>query len=368
MDLGRYIYQVLKHRNEVFVKGLGVFKRIHTSSVFDERKGVYLPPLTYLEFDPKSVDGVDIVEYVQQAKQVSHADAQDSVQEAVINLFEEIKDHGQASLTHLGQLIRHGNSLVFKAEDLSGFQLEPVEAGEILPTVAEAAPEEELEVEETVAEPAEEQTVEETEVPEVAPKEEPVAFAEEPEAIVEEPVYEEEVPRSSNKLGWFIAAAILAIAVIGGLAYNKGFFGKNTSATALDSNKNQVVEQNNTALATADSSSLALDSLGRADSTAAKDSATVKPATSEETKKPLIPAGHQYSIVIGKHATLAQAFDQAESFNKAGVTSVRVIPSKLAHNKKTVIWDTYVTKAEADSALRVVQKRHVADAWVQKLN
>ncbi len=367
MDLGRYIYQVLKHRNEVFVKGLGVFKRIHTSSVFDERKGVYLPPLTYLEFDPKSVDGVDIVEYVQQAKQVSHADAQDAVQEAVINLFEDIKDHGQASLTHLGQLIRHGNSLIFKAEDLSGFQLEPVEAGEILPTVAVAAPEEEPEVEESVAAAVEEQVVEETEVPELASSEEPVAFAEEPEAIVEEPFYEEEVPRSSNKLGWFIAAAILAIAVIGGLAYNKGFFGKSTSTTTLDSNK-QVIAQNNAALATTDSNSMALDSLGRVDSTAAKDSAAVKPAANEETKKPLIPAGHQYSIVIGKHATLAQAFDQAESFNKAGVTSVRVIPSKLAHNKKTVIWDTYVTKAEADSALRVVQKRHVADAWVQKLN
>jgi hypothetical protein len=32
-----------------------------------------------------------------------------------------------------------------------------------------------------------------------------------------------------------------------------------------------------------------------------------------------------------------------------------------------VIWDSYETKEQADSALRIVRKQYVADAWSQKI-
>ncbi|NGM90477.1 hypothetical protein G5B35_24570 [Parapusillimonas sp. SGNA-6] len=76
---------------------------------------------------------------------------------------------------------------------------------------------------------------------------------------------------------------------------------------------------------------------------------------------------HKYTVVIGTHPTLAKAYEEAEAFNKDGHKSVRVITPNLAKNLKRVIWDTYATKEERDSALRYVRKHIKADAWGDKL-
>lgn len=312
MDLGRYIFQVLKHRNEVYVKGLGVFKRIHTSSVYDEQKAVYLPPLTYLEFDSKAVDGVDLADYIQQANQVSRTDAEALVQEAVLNLFDQIRDHGQASLHHLGHLIRHGNSLVFKAEDLSGFQLQPVDGGEVRTTVEEEVEkqieEEPIQPEEVVVPPVEtesidEETEEETQVIEEAsvpetpqtddvapvmgnPEEENRTEANSTEQV--EPYYFEEEPVKSSKAIWYIAAALIGLLIVGALYY----FNRPEQGEVLDLTK----DKNNQQTLPLDSNQIKNDSIAANDSTLNKQDSI--PAADTVAKAPakklLIPEGSKY--------------------------------------------------------------------------
>ena len=351
MDLGRYIHQLLKHRNEVYVKGLGVFKRIHTPSVYDDRRGVYLPPVTYLEFDGKSTDGVDFIDYIQQSKQISRQAADADVHDAVLNLLENIKENGSASLNHLGQLIKHGSSLVFKAEDLSGFQLQPIE-GAASP-VPETIPVEEP----VVAVETEEEKLDEVAQEEVIVEQDPVQ--EYGQEILEE-------PQNTGKQKWYIWAAVIAIIIIAGLFYMNHTNNARLAAKRADSILNsQIIEpeeskepsQDSTALNTIDSTNTAI----------ATNNDSVATTTGKKVYNPLIPANHTYQIVIGTHGTLAQAYEQAESFNKAGIESVRVIPSNLAHNKKKVIWDSYETKEQADSALKYVRKHYVADAWHQKI-
>ncbi len=345
MELGKYIWQLLKHRNEVYVKGLGVFRRIHTSSVFDEQKAVYLPPVSYLEFDGQSIQGVDLVEYVQQTKQISRSDAEEQVEAEVLQLFESIKDHGSVHLSHLGQFIKHGSSIVFKPEDLSSFNYQAIQ-GNVKPEVA---------IPEPVPTPVEDSVVEEVVEEEVIVPVEVEVQVEEPVGIPE-PVFEEyDQPKKSFAV--YIWVSIIALAVIGGLFYYN-------SIKVSPEEKTVALPQDSIPSTTVDSSQVTpVDStlLAKTDSLVKTDSVTTV------EKKPLIPANHKYLIVIGTHATLAQAYEQAESFNKAGVKSVRVIPSNLAHNKKKVIWDSYETNAQADSALRYVQKRYVADAWKQPL-
>src|SRR5690606_7315701 len=126
MDLGRNIHQLLKHKKEVYVKGLGTFKRIRTSSVFDDQKRVFLPPVTYLEFDSKSEEGADFVDYIQQSNYLSRSEAESIVEENVHDLLRTLSDNGTVGLNYLGQLIKHGSSLVFKPDDNSGFKMEPI--------------------------------------------------------------------------------------------------------------------------------------------------------------------------------------------------------------------------------------------------
>jgi len=345
MELGKYIWQLLKHRNEVYVKGLGVFRRIHTSSVFDEQKEVYLPPVSYLEFDSQSVQGVDLVEYVQQTNQSTRADAEEQVAAEVLQLFETIKDAGSVQLNHLGQFIKHGSSIVFKPEDLSSFNYQPI--------VGSAK--QETTIPEPVSAPIEEPLVEQEVKEEVELAEDPKPNADEPVLAVEPELVEYDQPKKS--LAVYIWVTLIALAVIGSLFYYNSLKDKKIEEVEnlpLDSIQDTKVDSTNI-LPVDTTLTVKVDSLVKQDSVA------------KVEKKPLIPANHKYLIVIGTHATLAQAYEQAESFNKAGIKSVRVIPSNLAHNKKKVIWDSYETNTQADSALRYVQKRYVSDAWKQPL-
>lgn len=334
MDLGRYIHQLLRHRKEVYVKGLGVFKRMHTPSVYDERKGQYLPPVTYLEFDGKGTGGVDFIDYFQQAKELSRSDAELEVESAVLETLEKVRNDGIVRLSHVGHLVRHGSSLVFKAEDLGGFQLQPIaaEPASDLPVLADAdadtgEKEEDAEPQETV-------------------------FPEEGEEA--DVVLQEEMDSTTgHRSKWYLWVAVSAAVVIAGLFY----FNRNTQ---------DDISSTNTSPLTSDTTAQA----SLSDTTLAADPAkqVLADDVDNQPDRPLVPEDHRYQVVIGTHATLAQAYNQAESFNKAGVESVRVIPSKLASNKKRVIWDTYLTKAEADSALRYVRRYHVSDAWHQQIN
>ncbi len=351
MDLGKYIHQLLKHRNEVFVKGLGTFKRIHTSSVFDERKSVYLPPVTYLEFDAKSANGVDFIDYVQQSFQLGRQEAEALVEEQVIKLMEDIKDHGLGQLNHLGQFIKHGQSLVFKAEDLSGFQLQPVEGDKTPEPEPELMPSTEPEAEVEV--PEEEPVIADPEAEEVQVEEPVLQEVAEPVELIEEPV------RSSSNTVWYVIALLVALGIIGGL-----FYANQNKETAAVPSTDSLAQEQPIVLPVDTAATLPTDSLTNSLDSLAQDTL----AHVVEEKKPLIPANHHWQIVIGSHRTLAQAYEQAESFNKAGITSVRVVPSKLAHNLKKVIWDSYETKEQVDSALRYVQKHYMADAWPDKIN
>ena len=93
----------------------------------------------------------------------------------------------------------------------------------------------------------------------------------------------------------------------------------------------------------------------------AQDTVVVNTAVEPPKKAPIVD--HKYIIVIGTHATLEQAYKQAESFNKQGHRSVRVLLPNMEKNKKRVIWDTYPTREKRDSALREVRKHNKPDAW-----
>jgi len=341
MDLGRNIHQLLKHKKEVYVKGLGTFKRIRTSSVFDDQKRVFLPPVTYLEFDNKSEEGADFVDYIQQSNYLSRSEAESIVEENVHDLLRTLSDNGTVGLNYLGQLIKHGSSLVFKPDDNSGFKMEPIPGNnETMDDASEISSFESISINDLTEEP-ESEVIQEENISHSA-------IPDNSELIDEEAI----INNTRGKSFWYIWVAIISVIVIAGLFYfNYAHDVNNLKTDSLASQPNS----------------------GKLADSAVLDSSAVAeiPNTDTTEKKiynPLIPENHTYQIVIGTHKTLALAYEQAESFNKAGIQSVRVIPSNLAHNKKKVIWDSYETKEEADSALRYVRKHYVSDAWHQKVN
>lgn len=349
MNLGKNILNLLINQKTVYVKGLGAFNRVYISSSFDEKNKVYLPPITYIEFDGEETEGSDFARYLQHTLRISYSEAEELIEKVVEELKRKLKDEDSYQMDGLGYLIPYGEKYVFKPLDLSGFNFEPV------------------------SDPFEEQIVEEesaTEVQAMAPLLEREKEPDESlEPMVDETVDDdqneiggslyaanedeiEERPSSSNNNIWYIIAAACAIGVILFLVYSN-YVPANENANIVAS----TPPDSDTS--TEESFLIDVDSLEQ--------------ERILDSLEALVPAdtvavpAHTYQIVIGSHKTLEQAHDQAEVFHKKGYKTVKVIPSAMPHNRKKVIWDSYATKVEADSALRFVKKHHVKDAWPDKI-
>lgn len=375
MNLGKNVYNLLKRRTEVYVAGLGTFRRNHTPATYDEARNVYLPPITYIDFDARSDKGYDFVQYIQQVELLDRKGAEELVSVGVAEILAAIREGGQAKLDDLGYLVGYGEGFVFKPLDLSGFNYEVVEGlpkGVVVPPTVKQEP--------TVS--ASEDIDPESLAPVV-----PVSAAEPVQPVADEqaaesekwmigdlvmgdkkptPRVEEEIPVTTGRIVLVICYALLAMALLGGLYYwsvNPEFFEGKKSAPVVIDTPVQPIDTTSQVVVPMDS--LASDSL-LTDLTAV-DTLAQEVAEVKKEEEPLVPAHHHWQIVIGSHKTLAQAYEQAESYNKAGYPKVRVIPSNLAKNRKKVIWDSYETKEQADSALVFVQKRIIKDAWPDRV-
>ncbi len=358
MNLGKNVYNLLKRQPEVYVEGLGSFRRNHTPATYDEKRNVYLPPITYIDFDRTSQKGYDFIQYIQQLQLIDRKEAEESVASQVADLLRRVHADGQAKLDDLGHLVSYGDSYVFKALDLSGFHYEPVEAIAGPPqSVKEEIPEpEQPAVTHVDDEPAVVEEEPQEEIQTTAEIEQPVAA----DIVIPETADEEETPASRSNTIWYVIMVLVALGIMVALYLanqNQPTVSREqVSVPTVDSNRN---EQDTAAFSLVGDSTLVADSLiqNTIDSTEIKVGA----------KEPLVPEHHTWQIVIGSHKTLAQAYEQAESYQKAGFPRVRVIPSNLAKNRKKVIWDSYATKQEADSALKYVQRHHIRDAWPDQI-
>lgn len=355
MNLGKNVYNLLKRQSEVYIKGLGSFKRNHTPAAYDDKRGVYLPPISYIDFDQTSSKGYDFIQYIAQLHAVDVQDAEQQINVVVHDLLQKIREEGQAKLEDLGYLVSYGEGYVFKALDLSGFNYEPVAADlhtGAKPTIATPSKSEASPIQK------EARSINELpKVPVVASEQQPVS------AEIMEPFFENNRmagQRSRSNAIWYILIAVVALSIIGGLYYySRNQPVRTEPLVAIDSSDNQP--DNSGILVPQDTVPIAQDSLAE---TLADTSARVpeqQPIATPSKKD-------NWQIVIGSHKTLEQAYEHAASYNKKGYSNVRVIPSNLARNRKKVIWDSYETKEQLDSALQFVQKNVMKDAWPDKIN
>ncbi len=365
MNLGRQIHTLLKRQSAIYVNRLGVFKRVHTAATFDVKRQVYLPPITFIEFDSNATEGYDFVTYVQQANQFERHEAESQVAQAVSEVVERITQSGQARLDNLGDLVSYGNSYVFKPLDLSGFSYTAVSdqfhVEEAVPPTATIEPdtggqEKVTPIEENVPEekPLEEAPTVPTEN-RVEKIPVPVETAVDQDTILEDGEFEFPAEQKSTKAYVYIIVAIVAIALLGGLYYYSTYMqeGKMGSGAIEE----VIVPMDSIPEDTVATQPL-VDSLAVSQDTLVS---SPEPEKVEEEVAP--PADHRYTIVIGTHRTLALAYEEAEAFHKDGHKSVRVITPNLAKNLKRVVWDTYASKEERDSALHYVKKHIKTDAW-----
>lgn len=427
MNLGKQIINLLLSQPSVYVPGLGQFNRIFVSSVYDKKNDLHLPPLTYIEFDSKGEKGYNLAKYYQQLLNKTSQEASDLVSEQVAAVNLEIQEQGKVLLDGLGYLLSYHDTLVFKSLDLSSLQLTPIATPDFLkdrkpaeegePAAKEASeqkkeqaplsidapqekePEESAPVEKKQVEEVEEkelpvspvtpQEVSEEEVSDKEPTPEPDAkdsgsedlqspvtpaeaevktpvevksqnVTETQNALLEQEDLQEDT-KSRNSWYYFAIAGVVLLGLGYGIYhYTQGEENAGASKEQVKADQEPSGQEALTVLADSASSLTTT-----ADSSDAEQSIDGGNQERFIQKKPV--EGHQYQIVIGSHLTYDLAFEQAQKMHDQGFTQVRIVAPKKDYNRKKVIWDSYASKAEADSALRYVRRNHINDAWPDEI-
>lgn len=364
MNLGKQIDSLLRKDTSVYVKGLGVFRRIRTAATFDSSRNTYLPPISYIEFDSESTEGVDFISYLQQLEKIERQDAEDKLSASVALIIQEIQHRGVCLLDNLGSLVSFGSAFVFKPHDLSGFEFVAVEDVFLHPEEEAVEPQEEVspeQVEETssTVEADLSETVEDT----TEEVEENVEVEEETEVNTENLESFSELPdkKDSNSYIYGLIAAF-AILALGGLYYYVAFYNVVPPIPVVNIADKPIVNLDTSILDSDTSNQMLSSDTGE---NVIADQEENRGLEVDDSDKPMDPevVDYKYIIIIGTHPTIEQANDEAALYHKKGHMSVRVLMPNLSKNKKRVIWDTYPTRIERDSALRVVRKNIKADAW-----
>jgi len=378
MNLGKQIDSLLKRQTSVYVKGLGVFRRVHTSATFDSKRKVFLPPISFIEFDHFSTEGYDFIAHLQQVEQIEYNQAEEKLNAAVQGIVYAVNNVGEVTLDDLGSLMPYGDSYIFKPLDLSGFLYAAVE--DEYYELGNTSKEEHVnEVEEAIVDnvatqpiessssinAAEEQKIENKPIiPEVVPvvSNEAINNEDEKESIALEEV-DIPVAKPERNNGYIYGLiAVFAILALGGIYYYATFYQDNTKIAVPVVAEIPLVDSSLLKIDTAEQ--LPLDTVMIAQDTALVHEELVvenKPAKEEIVN-------HKYIIIIGTHPTLESAEAEAAAYNKKGFKTVRVLEPNLSKNEKRVIWDAYPTSEKRDSALVVVRKNYKADAWPSVIN
>ncbi|MFD2597563.1 hypothetical protein ACFSQ3_01260 [Sphingobacterium corticis] len=415
MELGKKIQQVLKHYPTVSVEGLGVFRKVHQSASFDEARNVFLPPIDYIEFEHAGQGGINIIDYLQQENEITHSAAEELVSQEVSRINTSIVENGKARITQLGDLLKYGDAFVFRPLDLSSFVFEPISNVEIPPysdavskteTSSEEiepnastnryseenvssesgskpgeALEQQLDQDQAASNVSIESNKQHIPVPEAPPLTQnrnqhvgdnqmsPLEPLEENYPYSDG--YEDEDGKSNTI--WYIVAAIVALSIIGGLWYATrptSLYSDDSFGDIGNDSTEVYSQQEELALPPADLADIDTSELLKnrqqdtvATSIAQESQENAQAPIVQNANQPIIPANHNWYIVIGSRLPLADAKTLVSDYNKKGQSRVRLIPGRGENSPATVIWDSYVTKEQADSALRHVRKNFVADAW-----
>ncbi len=417
MNLGKSINNLLKRYEQVRVDGIGLFSRKQNSANFDKENNIYLPPITYIEFDSHTEEGgYNLTHYIQQQLQLDQQAAIALIQSAVADVKEQLAQKGQAKLENLGFLIAYGDSFVFKPLDLSGFNFQPIantvpvepsspeiettipeiepinpevkpinpEIEPIIPEIETVIPELEInlvELPEEEHKPEEttriSESKSETEGIEEITEEEPEVLINNSEDILsldnpkeeQESDYSYEIENNSNSNNsiWYIASAVIILISIAAAFLlnpdlNNRIFGNKNEMVAVShipQKEVSVLDSLTDSLAT---ESLPVDSLAAVN---VLDSDTLQATAALAETQVEDPA--EWQIIIGTPKTMEQAQEQVKKLHAKGYAHVSALDSKLKTNRKKVVWKKFVSKDEAEKELVKVQKTIEQSAWLDRI-
>jgi nucleoid DNA-binding protein len=328
MDLlATHIIGLLKVNSQVYLPGLGTFKKERIPASFDKKTNSFLAPTQRIVFNIEDGAIAPLINSISKTENITAEESENQLNKLIDSILLELNETGQYTIPHLGKLVKQEGDISF-IED---------EENEDLPFYKD---------------------VNEIKLIELS-KEEPVLELEkkDEEETEETSLPVQEFEPKGRPINWLWPVIIIIVIVIaGGLWFLNPQKWENKEIPAVvESNIDIVIPDTDTSLNPETQEIVGQDS-----------SSTL----SQESTQPIVeevPVQPQtsYEIIIVSFGKLADAEKYVENMNAKGY-KIRILENKSPGNLYKVSYGSFIDETEAQLELNKVRETLSKEAWIYK--
>lgn len=335
--LGVHIVKLLNENQQVYLSGLGTFKKERVPARFDENTNTFLAPTQKINFNTEKGSTVPLINTISKEEGSSEEESENQLRELIGALLLELNEKGKCHIPDLGELIKEEEAITFiedkRDEDLPYYknvdEIKLIEASKKEPIIEQETPPLPLINEETKN--GEEVEREILSVEEFEPKGRPINWL------------------------WPILIIIAIIAAGALWFFNSEKLEQAEIATVgIEDSKSEVLPDTTLALKPEETEVGHQDTtlISSLESTEHIEEAPLKPETT-------------YEIIIVSFGKLAEAENYVENMNAKGY-KIRILENQNPGNLYKVSYRSFTDETEAQIELNNVRETIAREAWIYK--
>ncbi|TCK85751.1 SPOR domain-containing protein [Albibacterium bauzanense] len=341
--LGLYIKEALQDKREIYLPGIGTFKKERIPAFFNDLKQCFMPPFQSIVLtDKQPVSDQSLIQFIAEKENIDLEESRLKIEQTISELETELQEKEEIILEGFGKLKRIETRYEFTHFQpvLEGAfnDYEPVAEAEIILPIEKKA---------GITNPSIDLNTDEALLP-----------------VEESTINEEYLEQESNSKKWLWPVLALVICVVAAAFWflNPNFNFANLTNTAESGSNKQVIEQPVTeAPATAATQSTDLST--QAPLSESTEQVTPDPVNNNPSASLVKEAQGRFEVIIAAFNTMEEAEAYVNRTNAKGY-NVYIIKNNNPGNLNKISYGPFQTAEEADQALIKVREELTKEAWV----
>lgn len=339
--LGTYIVKSLNENQQVYLPGIGMFKKERVPATFDNNTNAFLAPTQKIILTTEEGSAAPLISAINKSEGSNEEESENQLREIIGSILLELNEKGQCHIPDFGEIIKQGDAISFiedkRQEDLPYYK-NVDEIKLIEPSKKESLIEDETPIIEQA-----------TEVEEEAIKE---------EAVEGEVLQTQEFEPKGRAINWLWPALVVIAMLAAGVYWyfiTERLESKETGIVELEDIKNEALPDTVLTLNPEETEA------SHQDTTVTSSLEKPEHAEEETPRKPETT----YEIIIVSFGKLSEAEKYVENMNAKGY-KIRILENQNPGNLYKVSYRSFTDEAEAQIELNNVRETIAKEAWIYK--
>lgn len=336
--LGLYIKEALQDKGEIYLPGIGTFKKERIPAFFNDLKQCFMPPLQSIVLTDKQVlSDQSLIQFIAEKENIDLEESRLKIEQTLSELETELKEKEEITLEGFGKLKRVEDRYEFThfqpSQEVAFNDYEPIAEAEVIILVEEKI---------NISSPAVHLNTDEALLP-----------------IEEVAINEEDIEQEANPKKWLwpVLALLICAAIAGFWFLNPNFNFTNLTNTAEVVPNNQAIIEQTVIEPPAQSTDL------NAQTQALESTELAQDPVSNPSEGMVKEAQGRFEIIIAAFNTMEEAEAYVNRTNAKGY-NVYIIKNNNPGNLNKISYGPFQTAEEADQALVKVREELTKEAWV----